>query len=239
MNLDLDGLIDNEQFRRFFLPLATLFLTGLFLSLGLWQLDRAAQKNRLQQMFESNVYLELRPGMPVVEFQNLETEGRYLSERQVIVDRIILDDRLGYYVLTPLRYAENEPLLIVNRGWIARSNASGSKPQVEVAGTMRKVRGRMGFLPKVGIRSGEAFTANDDWPKLASYPTPDELSRALGAAVLPFVLLLDPDDEDGFIRRWQPAERGPMMHYGYAAQWFAMAAAVAGIFVWKRRKTAV
>lgn len=237
MNFDLDELIESEQFRRFFLPLATLFLSGLFLSLGLWQLDRAAEKNRLQEMFDSDAaYLELEPGMPVVQFQRIATEGRYLGEQQVLVNNVILDGRRGFYVLTPFRYAANEPLLIVNRGWIALSGAG--KPEIGVAGTPRAVRGRMGFLPRVGVRRGEAFIADDPWPKLASYPTPDELSDLLGEALLPYVLLLDPQDDAGFVRRWQPAVRGPMMHYGYAAQWFLMAAAVAGIFAWKRRKKA-
>ena len=56
-------------------------------------------------------------------------------------------------------------------------------------------------------------------------PTLDELSAELGQELLPFILLLSPEDDDGYVRLWQPRDSGPGMHYGYAFQWFAMAAA--------------
>ena len=51
-----------------------------------------------------------------------------------------------------------------------------------------------------------------------------------------FALLLDPEDEDGFLRQWEPDQSGAMTHYGYAFQWFAMALAVIGIAFWQYRK---
>ncbi len=91
-------------------------------------------------------------------------------------------------------------------------------------------------MPRVGIRSGEAFEGAGDWPKKAMYPTLDDLSAELDQDVLPFILLLHPETDDGFVRRWQPTGSGPSMHYGYAFQWFAMAAAVLVILGWQLRK---
>ncbi|MGH8224509.1 MAG: SURF1 family cytochrome oxidase biogenesis protein, partial [Woeseiaceae bacterium] len=65
------------------------------------------------------------------------------------------------------------------------------------------------------------------------YPTGDELAAALGAELRSFVLLLDAAEPSGFLRDWQPREAGPMRHYGYAFQWFAMAVTVAGILGWR------
>lgn len=232
---DIDDFIDSEQFRRFFVPLAALVLTITFVSLGFWQLDRAAEKNRVRALFEEDApYATVTGDMPVSEFQNIEAQGRYLGERQVLLSNMFLDGRPGYYAITAFRYAADEPLLMVNRGFIARTASASAKPELAVAGDTRSIRGRAGFLPQVGIRSGEAFRAGDDWPKTATYPTLEELSAELGEGLLPFVLLLDADADDGFVRSWQPRDRGPMMHYGYALQWFAMAAAVAGIFFWKQ-----
>lgn len=234
---NFDELIESEQFRRLFAPVATVLLVALFVSLGVWQLDRAAQKNRTRALFEDDApYTRVTGVMPVTEFQLLEAQGRYLGERQVLIDNMIVDGRIGSYAITPFRYAPDEPLLIVNRGWIPRAAGDSSRPGLGVAGDARVIRGRAGFLPKVGIRSREAFQAGDDWPKSASYPTLDELSVELGEELLPFVLLLGPEADEGFLRHWQPRESGPMMHYGYALQWFAMAAAVAGFFAWRLRK---
>jgi surfeit locus 1 family protein len=50
--------------------------------------------------------------------------------------------------------------------------------------------------------------------------------------VLPYVLLLNTDEEDGYVRRWKPPDSGTSTHYGYAFQWFAMALALFGLMVW-------
>ena len=235
----LEELIRNEHFRRIFPPLAALGLIALFVSLGLWQLDRAAGKNRVQALFENDApFTQLTGDMPVTEFQNIEVSGHYLGERQVLIDNMFVDGRIGYYAITAFRYADDEPLLIVNRGWIARPGMNEPARDISVGGSSRTIRGRVAYLPRVAIRSGEAFEGAGDWPKRAIYPTLEELSAELGRNLLPFILLLRPHADDGFVRHWQPRESGPMMHYGYAFQWFAMAAAVLGIFLWRMRKKA-
>lgn len=217
--------------------MAAVGLIVLFVSLGLWQLDRAAEKTRLQALFDDDVaYARVTGDMPVSEYQNIEAYGYYLDSRQVLIDNVFVEGRIGHYVITAFRYAANEPLLIVNRGWVARSVDSDANIDLGTGETRRTIRGRVGRLPRVGIRSGEAFEGAGDWPKKAIYPTLDELSAELEQEVLPFILLLHPEADDGFVRRWQPAGSGSSMHYGYALQWFAMAAAVLVILAWHLRK---
>jgi len=233
----IEEFISNEHFRRIFPPLAALGLIALFVWLGLWQLDRAAEKNRLQALFENDApYARLTGDMPVTEFQNIEAYGHYLDERQVLIDNIFVDSRIGHYAITAFRYAANQPLLIVNRGWIARPGAHEADPDLSTGGARRTIRGRVGHLPRVGIRPGDAFEGAGDWPKTAIYPTLYDLSAELGQELLPFVLLLSPDNDHGFVRRWKPRESGPRMHYGYAFQWFAMATAVLAVLFWRARK---
>lgn len=233
----IDDLIENEHFRRYFPPVAAAGLIALFASLGFWQLDRAAGKNRLEALFEDDAPVTRVTGdMPVTEFQGIEARGRYLDDRQVLIDNMFLDGRVGYYALVPFRYAPGEPLLIVNRGWIAGKPGDDSLPELGIGDDTRTIRGRAGYLPKVGVRSRPAFEDSPGWPRIANYPTLGELATELGEELLPFVLLLGPGEDDGFLRRWRPDERGPMMHYGYAIQWFAMAAAVLGLIAWRMRK---
>ena len=108
----------------------------------------------------------------------------------------------------------------------------------QVSGAVRTIRGRSGRLPRVGIRAGEGFEGATDWPKHATYPTLEEIAVELDEEVSPFVILLDPREEDGFSRQWQPRQSGPMTNYGYAFQWFAMATAVFVILVWTYRNSA-
>jgi surfeit locus 1 family protein len=233
----LEELIKSEQFRRIFPPVAAVGLIALFVSLGSWQLDRAAEKENLRSLFESDApYSRLTADVPVTRFQNIEALGSYDSEHQVQIDRMFVDNRAGYYVITPFRYAADQPLLIVNRGWVARPAAGAADPDLSVGNAGRSIRGRVGALPKVGIRPGEPFKDAGNWPKKGVYPTLEDLSAELGQELLPFILLLSPEDDDGYGRRWQPRDSGPRMHYGYAFQWFAMATAVLGLLLWRLRK---
>ena len=233
----IEELIKNEHFRRIFPPVVGIGLILLFVSLGRWQLDRAAEKNELHALFDNDsAYARVTGDMPVTDYQNIESYGYYLDAQQVLIDNMFVDSRIGHYVITPFRYAADEPLLIVNRGWVARPVDSDMNVDLSTGESRRTIRGRVGRLPKVGIRSGEAFEGAGDWPKKAIYPTLDDLAKELDEDVLPFILLLHPEADDGFVRRWQPTGSGPSMHYGYAFQWFAMAAAVFVILGWQLRK---
>jgi surfeit locus 1 family protein len=226
-------------------PVAAVLLVIVFVALGLWQLERAAEKISMQQLYEaSSAYTPLADNVTVQEYQQLSARGRYLEERQFLIDNMVLNGRLGYFVVTPFEYASDRPLLVVNRGWIAAGPNRGVRPAVPVSSDVTEIRGRVGRLPRVGIRSGDALADDDgEWPKLATYPLLSDLSNALEREVLPFVLLLDPAENETLLRQWQPRTQGPMMHYGYAFQWFAMAAAVLGILIWqtgkRRRRDAI
>jgi surfeit locus 1 family protein len=182
--------------------------------------------------------------MPVEIFQRIESRGQYRSDQQVLIDNIVVGGRVGYYVITSFRLAPDAPLLIVNRGWIGKQQLN-MLPDISVTDEFITIRGRVGRLPRVGIRPGDAFEGSsariDSWPKVAVYPTLDELAQQLDSELLPFVLLLGPDADDGYVRQWQPPQSGPMMHYGYAFQWFVLALTVVGVFIWtfrKQRRTA-
>lgn len=231
-----DSILKIEPLRRLIPPLAGLVFIVLFVWLGFWQLDRAQQKNELVALFEDDApYSRLHNDMPVEIFQRIEALGQYQADRQVLIDNIVVDGRVGFYVMTSFRHAPDAPLLIVNRGWIEKARLN-MLPDIDVTGEFITLRGRVGRLPRVGIRPGEAFEGDADWPKVAVYPTLEEMATELDAELLPFVLLLSPDADSGYVRRWQPPQSGPMMHYGYAFQWFVMALAILGIMLWNFRK---
>ena len=55
----------------------------------------------------------------------------------------------------------------------------------------------------------------------------------LGYPLQPALILLEPATPDGYERDWQPrfGGFGPERHYGYAAQWFALAAALVILYL--------
>jgi cytochrome oxidase assembly protein ShyY1 len=124
----------------------------------------------------------------------------------------------------------------VNRGWKEKSGAAPLATELAVADGEQIVRGRAGSLPKAGYKMGEAITPGSEWPKLAVYPNTAEIAAALGRDVQPFVLLLEPGDDLGFVRHWTPEEMGPGRHFAYALQWFAMGAVLAILLIWHYRR---
>lgn len=222
-------------------PLAGLILLALFVTLGFWQLDRAAEKREIRASFDSGgEYRRLEADATYERYQPLKVSGRYLEQRQILLENIVLDGKLGVYVITPFEYAADEPLLLVNRGWIAEEAVEGGAPPVALGGREQEIRGRVGRLPRVGIRPGPAFADDMGWPRRAVWPETDEVAAVLGREVLPFVLLADPDPTSGLIRRWRPQDIGPMRHIGYAVQWFALALAVVvtAVILYRRKSTA-
>jgi surfeit locus 1 family protein len=171
--------------------------------------------------------------MSVQDYQRISASGRFLEDRQFLIDNMILNGRLGYFVITPFEYASNKPMLMVNRGWVAAGPERSLPLLIPLPDADLEIRGRAGHLPRVGIRSRDAVAASPGWPKLATYPELSDLSEALERELLPFIVLLDPHDGDALVREWQPQGQGPAMHYGYAFQWFAMAAAVVAILCWQ------
>ena len=208
-----------------------------FAALGVWQVGRAFEKRADQQAYESQAgFTPYVDGMDVRPYQRLEAEGAFDVDHQFLLDNIILNSRYGHYVLTPLIYSDEEPALIVNRGWVERSGDAVDPEALALPDTRIKVRGRVGSVPRAGYRMGEAIAEPGTWPQHAVYPTLDELSAALGRDLQPFVLLMDPDDDFGLVRHWVPEEMGPGRHYAYAFQWFAMGAVLAGLLIWNYRK---
>ena len=127
-------------------------------------------------------------------------------------------------------------MLLVNRGWIEKMpNQPVDLARLDVPEGRVTVRGRAGSLPRAGMKMGDAFNRGD-WPKSAVYPSLEEVASELGRDVQPWVLLMDHEDEHGFLRHWVPTEFGPGKHFGYAFQWFAMATVLSGLLAWNYRK---
>ena len=174
--------------------------------------------------------------MEIRSYQRLKVSGYYDAEHQFLLENIIVNGRYGYYVLTPLIGQKDEPVLLVNRGWLEKGSDDVDVSALAVPAGRTTVRGRAGSLPRAGYKMGAAINPDSSWPKRAVYPSAEEVSAALGAPVQAFILLMDHEEEHGFVRHWVPTEFGPGKHFGYAVQWFAMGAVLSGLLVWNYRK---
>ncbi len=204
-----------------------------FAGLGLWQVERGLEKRAKRAAFETETgFAAWSDGMEIRPYQRLKATGAYDAGRQFLLDNIILNNRYGHYVLSALIVADDEPALIVNRGWVERSELDRLDIETSLPAARVTVRGRAGSLPRAGYRMGAPIADGQDWPKHAVFPTLADLELALDRDLQPFVLLMDPEEQHGFLRHWVPEEMGPGRHFAYAFQWFAIAAVLAGLLVW-------
>ena len=208
-----------------------------FFALAAWQVSRGFEKRSAQQNFRAESHFTAwQDGMEIRSFQNLEVTGQYDAVHQLVLDNIIINSRYGHYVLTPLDVGPDQPLLLVNRGWIEKSAGEFDVALLALPEGEVSIRGRAGSLPRAGYKMGAAIAADEPWPRHAVYPSREEIAAALGRSIQPFVLLMDHSEAHGFLRQWVPSEFGPGKHFGYALQWFAMGAVLAGLLVWNYRK---
>ena len=220
--------------------LALLLLT-LLLSLAAWQFGRWQQRSAADADFDTAATRRVMVAGEVPaprRYDRVTATGRYDGERQFLIDNMVANGRNGFFVITPMKLATGGPLLLVNRGWVVQDPARRVLPEIGIADGVRTIGGRAGRLPVAGLRLGASPPVDTGWPSVRQFPDTAELEAALGAPVRDWVLLLDGDEPEGFLRDWRapglPAER----HLGYAVQWFALAIALIVLWwLWIRRQT--
>ncbi len=219
--------------------LAMILLLPLLLGLGVWQLDRAQQKQQLQKHFVERGRLQaLEVGSVELDgnrhhFRRAQAQGVFEPVQQILLDNRVHRGRAGYHVLTPLRVEGTHTRILVNRGWIPWGEDRRVLPVIDTPTDNVLVAGRL-RRPHDGY-----FTLEDEsdlsspgivWQNL-------DLGRyenVTGVAVEPLVLELDPGDAQvgGFVREWRDYKDDWIArHRGYAVQWFALAAALVLIYV--------
>lgn len=213
------------------------FLVVQFAGLGAWQISRGLDKRAEQELFSDEAgFTTWADGMEIRPYQRLKVDGEFDSEHQFLLENIILNSRYGYYVVTPMHFGDDNRVLLVNRGWIEKAGDRVDPSLLAIDASELTVHGRAGSLPRAGYKMGDAISPGSPWPRHAVYPSLEELATELGREVQPFVLLMEPDYEFGFVRHWVPEEMGPGRHFAYALQWFAMGAALAALLIWNFRR---
>lgn len=212
---------------------------AVFSALGAWQLRRGAAKEQMLSQLSDRAtepeLLSLALGAPLEHsFRRARASGRYLPDRQLLQDGQSHEHRPGYHVWTPLLLPD-ESAILVNRGWVPadRAGFDGTAPAgiVTVTGIWRA-------MPRPGVRlEGTAnCPAEPEFPVVVLYPTGVEVECLLKRPFVGGLLLLDPEADGGFVREWTDLGFPPERHYGYAAQWFALALASLVIFVAVNRR---
>ena len=218
--------------------LATLALLPLMIGLGLWQLDRAAQKQLLQAEYDRR---QQEPAVQLVSvleppealrFRRVVARGRYEPEHQILIDNRVHRGQAGYHVLTPLRLGDGSVRVLVNRGWVPLGQDRAVLPVIETPRGLVEVTGLAAVPQTKGFHLGGAKPPGEGWQPVWQYLDLDVFRDNVAFPLQPIVILLDPDSANGgFVRQWARLDAGIATHQGYAFQWFSLAAALAAIYI--------
>lgn len=224
--------------------LGFLCIFTLFVGLGFWQLQRAEEKTTLmetrrQRALEPPILLDGRvPYSDDLRYRSVIVEGTYDSAHQFLLDNQIHEQKAGFHVLTPLQLRGGDAVLLINRGWIPAGPDRSRLPGVALDAATVRAAGTVDRFPGVGWRLAGAEIPSPGWPALVQVLAPEPLGKRLGHAVLPYQVLLDPAEPDGYARAWKENRLTPEKNRGYALQWFLFAATALALYLrhaWIRR----
>ncbi|MEP6722889.1 MAG: SURF1 family protein [Variovorax sp.] len=234
---------------RFWLvTIAAVLTLAATASLGRWQLSRAAQKEALQ------AEIELQKNQPPLDQQafllltrpteamhrSVRLRGLWLAPQTVYLDNRQMHGVPGFYVLTPFAIEGSEQTVMVQRGWIQRNFENRTQLQaVQTPAGLIEIEGRIAPPPSHLLELAKAAApAAGAQGAVGSSPIRQNLDleafRAETGLPLRADVSLQQTDaaSEGLQRDWPAPALGIEKHYGYAFQWFGLAALVTILYVW-------
>ena len=215
--------------------------TGMsfFIVLGMWQLERAVLKESIESKFEqrlSEPYLLLSPGVDLkdIEYRKVLIEGSFDNAQNFLVDNQINQGRAGYYVLTPLRLKDSDQVLLVNRGWAPWGEAREEPAPILEPVSTEAIAGIAFFPSEPALEMGGVELSEPGAQlryQLIPYIDIDALQEPFEGRLLPWVLWLSPQQQDYYVRDWDPVWMRPEKSRAYATQWFAFALIALVLFI--------
>jgi surfeit locus 1 family protein len=223
----------------------------VFIKLGLWQYNKAAFRQSIQDQYQSSLVKQTAAlanhleNPEVLQFQQATVTGQYETQYQVLIDNQVENSQAGFHVVTPFKIAGTGKYVLVNRGWIAGAADHQAVPSFDTPAESLEISG-MVWLPSDKIFTLESKRNSideivEDWQLVWQHLDMKKYHQLAPIEVLDVIIKLDPTDKGGgFVRNWQMPPSKIMTNLGYAYQWFGFAFATLAIYLYtsvKRIKT--
>jgi cytochrome oxidase assembly protein ShyY1 len=237
------------SFRQWFAPvpmLAGVTLIALTCALGRWQLSRAHERIDRQAQIEALAHAPAQrvTAQPVaadtVMYRPVLLRGTFDTAHTVLLDnRPHMTNGVsqpGFEVLIPLVLegagGPSGRAVLVNRGWLPRDPVDRPRiaPTTTPAGEVQVEGIAVPHASRV-FSLGRKDGTDEVGQRLRQNIDLDAFAREIGMPLQPFVVEQQSDAQDGLRRDWPRADLGADRNYGYAFQWFAMAAAVLALMI--------
>jgi surfeit locus 1 family protein len=215
------------------LPTVAAFaMIALTVSLGRWQAGRAEEKAALKSLLEARVAEaplvlagRVRSAQEVL-FRRVLARGTFVPGGQIFIDNKVRGGRAGFHVIAPLALGDGGPVVLVNRGWVDRTAAYPSPPEVPVPAGEQAVEGLATVPPRRFVELSADTVSGSVWQNLSI----ERYAARTGRDVLP-VVVLAAVPAPGLAAVEEKPDTGIAKHQEYALTWFSLAATVAALWV--------
>jgi surfeit locus 1 family protein len=209
-------------------------------SLGSWQLDRLAERKRLNKMILSRIDAPAVAASAITgnpdsaRFQRvLLRGGLYDYDNELVLMLRSRNGSPGVNIITPLRMPGRDSAILVNRGWVYAPDAL----TVDLAKWRESTNA-------VGLGYVEQFQQREGNPRSATHPNayrwldPDELRGRFPYPIADYyVVATTPGPIETTPARLPVPDLDAGPHLSYAIQWFSFAAiSIIGMIVLMRRR---
>jgi|SRR5690554_5522803 len=226
-----------------FALIATLLAIGLMIKLGVWQIERGQEKQRMltQHQLASEVAIKeiTESQLPTLQDkpdERIRAHVTFAQERYFLVENQIHQGRVGYHVvaLGQLANSADHALWIpVNLGWIPAPPSRSETPQVHIP-ARADLTARV-HLPQQPFLLQQQHVSQQ-WPARIQYPELAVMQAHIESELAPFMWRVESgapfyNNNNAYVRDWPIVSMEPHRHYAYAVQWFGLALAAAVVFL--------
>jgi surfeit locus 1 family protein len=212
--------------------------------LGIWQLDRLAQRRTLNEMIRARIAadpVDVRAVMrdtTAMRFRRVTVRGVTAADRELAWAGRTRNGSPGVHLLSAVDIGDSLPLVLVNRGWVYSPDGSRVDLTRWREGDTVDITGYVEPLSTSRVGSWRSSSS----PRSVRWLDGDSLRGLLGRDLAPLLVVVAGDTAPGNAERMAripppPLDEGP--HESYAMQWFAFATIAVlgyGAFLWNARQ---
>lgn len=222
-----------------FLLILTVAVFTILVKLGLWQLARGTEKTTLLAQMEARQtslplsfeQLQLKVDKEGVTGYRLQVHATPASSQIWLLDNQIYQGQVGYLAFQPLQVEAEQPWLLVELGFIAAGSHRDELPHITPLSGELNIGGRL-YQKQINPLSQALMAEMGTSIRFQNLNIP-EMAKAIGHPMLPVVLQPEKLPSLTLPHPWQPFPLSAQKNWGYALQWFSMAAVFAGLMLWQ------
>lgn len=215
---------------------------AVLVALGTWQVERRAWKSALIATMDARLAMAPLPieGLLArnepVDFRPVIASGRFRHDRELYLAARSYQSQLGYHVVTPLVLSDGHTTVLVDRGWVPADHRDPATRTMGQLAGMVSVTG----IARQPARPG-AFTPDNRPDQNLWYwaDLPAMGAHAGAPQVAPVLIEAGPASNPGGLPiGGQTRVSLSNDHLQYAITWYALAVALAVIYLVSQRRNA-